>query len=89
MLLRWPCSPSFPDLLVYGKNNSEASDLYNPVSGVMVEAKMRKRRETPILTMFSNKELEGIQDGSPVKLALVTYGKGTCSLKCEPPLIVR
>ncbi len=78
----------FPDLQVYGKNNPEAPDLYDTVSGVMVEVKMRKRREPPSLTMFSGQELKGIQEGSSVKLALVTYDKGKCTLEVWAPRLM-
>ncbi len=78
----------FPVLQVYGKNNPEVPDLYDPVSGVMVEVKMRKRSEPPSLTMFSSQELKGVQESGPVKLALVTYGKGSCMLEVWAPRLM-
>jgi len=75
----------FQSLEVWGKNNPEAPDLYNPDSGEMVEVKMRKRRKPPSLDMFSGSEIQAIKQGTPVKLALITYDKKKCTIEVWRP----
>ncbi len=78
----------FQRFQVYGKNNPGEPDLYDPETGEMIEVKMRKRREPPRLDMLSSKELRAVKDGESVKLALVSYGPGKCTVEVWTPRLL-
>jgi hypothetical protein len=78
----------YPSCEVYGKNNPAEPDLYDTDSGLMVEVKLRHRKEAPHMGMFSKTERKNILEGKPTRLAMITYSPGKCHIQVYEPQLL-
>jgi len=75
----------YPECTWMGFNDQEP-DLKGP-GNLMVEVKIRKRAEKPILEMLCEKERQNLEEGKPTHLALITYDKKKCAITIYQPTL--